>query len=89
MNFEKLIKNYFTLNEDEKDALLTEMVIIYFDENRSQGFSTLEIILGIDTMIENAIKDEKYELSQAFLDIKMAIKKVIEEWDVTANEEKK
>lgn len=89
MNDDELLKKYFQLTEIEKDTLLTEIVQSYFNVNREMGYSTLEIIMGIDTMIDRAIEDENYELSQAFIDIKEAIKTVIIEWDVIAKEVKR
>lgn len=89
MNDDELLKKYFQLTEIEKDTLLTEIVQSYFNINREMGYSTLEIIMGIDTMIDRAIEDENYELSQAFIDIKEAIKTVIIEWDVIAKEVKR
>lgn len=89
MNQDVLLKKYFQLTKDEKDILLTDIVKTYFQVNLELGYSTLEIIMGIDAMIERSTEDENYELSQAFIDIKEAIKTVILEWDVIANEEKK
>jgi DNA-binding PadR family transcriptional regulator len=83
------LKKYFQLDEDEKEELLTQLVKDYFAINRLLGKETYEIIMGIDSVIDKATQDEMYELSQAFVDIKEAFKKVIEEWDVTVKEEKK
>jgi hypothetical protein len=89
MTQDDLLKKYFQLDKDEKEELLIQLVKDYFAINRLLGKETYEIIIGIDSVIDKATQDEMYELSQAFVDIKEAFKKVIEEWDVTVKEEKK
>jgi len=81
MDSEDLIKQYFKLNADEKDVLLGEIVRRYFDLNLNRGFSIEQICNAIDGIIEQANKDENYEWSQAFLDIKLEIIKVIEKYN--------
>jgi hypothetical protein len=89
MTQDDLLKKYFQLDKDEKEELLIQLVKDYFAINKLLGKETYEIIIGIDSVIDKATQDEMYELSQAFVDIKEAFKKVIEEWDVTVKEEKK
>jgi len=81
MDSEDLIKQYFKLNADEKDVLLGQIVRRYFDLNLNRGFSIEQICNAIDGIIEQANKDENYEWSQAFLDIKLEIIKVIEKYN--------
>jgi len=89
MHTEELIKKYFELTDDEKDELLSDIVLNYFQINRALGHSNSEIIKGIDSIIEKANENEFYEMSQAFLDIKKQIEITLKEWDVTANEKNK
>jgi len=78
MTPQQLIKDYFKLNEEDKNLVLVDLIGNYFDINLAKGLTVEEIVLGIDFVIERTNEDENYELSQAFLDIKNEIKKLID-----------
>lgn len=82
MNVDELINNYFNLSVEEKEQLLCVLVKKYFTDNLEVGYSVLEIINGVDDVIENSIKQEDYEMSQAFKDIKDAMKVAIKEMNI-------
>lgn len=74
-----LLNNYFSLTQEEKDDLLCEVVKDYFKTNIESGLSIIEIIDGVDVIIQRSIESEDYELAQAFQDIKVALNFVINE----------
>ena len=82
MNVDELINNYFNFSVEEKEQLLCVLVKKYFTDNLEVGYSVLEIINGVDDVIENSIKQEDYEMSQAFKDIKDAMKVAIKEMNI-------
>jgi hypothetical protein len=82
MNVDELINNYFNLSVEEKEQLLCVLVKKYFTDNLEIGYSVLEIINGVDDVIENSIRQEDYEMSQAFKDIKDAMKVAIKEMNI-------
>ena len=82
MNVDELINNYFNLSVEEKEQLLCVLVKKYFTDNLEVGYSVLEIINGVDDVIENSIRQEDYEMSQAFKDIKDAMKVAIKEMNI-------
>jgi hypothetical protein len=79
MNVDGLIDNYFNLTDKEKETLLCVLVKNYFKQNLEVGYSVIEIINGVDNVIENSIEREDYEMGQAFKDIKDAMSIVIKE----------
>ncbi len=74
-----LLNDYFKLNSEQKEELLCEIVIDYFKVNIEQGLSVIEIIDGVDYIIQRSIDNEDYEVAEAFKDIKVAINFVINE----------
>ena len=82
MNVDELINNYFNLSVEEKEQLLCVLVKKYFTDNLEIGYSVLEIINGVDDVIENSIRQEDYEMSQAFKDIKDAMKIAVKEMNI-------
>jgi hypothetical protein len=79
MNVDELINNYFKLSVDEKEELLCVLIKDYFKRNLAQGFTVVEIINGVDEIIDYSVSREDYEMSQAFKDIKEAMKIAIKE----------
>ena len=79
MNIDEMINNYFNLPEKEKEQLLCELLKKYFKENLEVGYSVLEIVNGVDDVINYSIEQEDYEMSQAFKDIKDAMKIAVKE----------
>lgn len=82
MNVDELINNYFNLSVDEKEELLCVLIKDYFKRNIEQGFSVVDIINGVDEVITYSINREDYEFTQAFVDIKQAMKIAIKEMNL-------
>jgi len=74
-----LIKNYFNLDEEDKQYVLCELTKTYMDTNKDKGFSLTELVYGLDCVIERANDEEYYELSQAFVDIKQALDFIVKD----------
>ncbi len=79
MNVDELLNNYFSLSEDDKEELCCVLIQDYFRRNILNGYSVIEIIKGIDEVIEMSILRDDFEVSQAFTDIKEAMKIVVKE----------
>ena len=74
-----LLNDYFKLTVEQKDDLLSEIIIDYFKINIENGLSLVEIVEGVDLMIQRGIENEDYEVAQAFEDIKVALNFVMNE----------
>jgi hypothetical protein len=74
-----LLNDYFKLTVEQKDDLLSEIIIDYFKINIENGLSLIEIVEGVDLMIQRGIENEDYEVAQAFEDIKVALNFVMNE----------
>jgi len=74
-----LLNDYFKLTVEQKDDLLSEIIIDYFKINMENGLSLIEIVEGVDLMIQRGIENEDYEVAQAFEDIKVALNFVMNE----------
>ena len=74
-----LLNDYFKLTVEQKDDLLSEIIIDYFKINIENGLSLIEIVEGVDLMIQRGIENEDYEVAQAFEDIKVALNLVMNE----------
>jgi hypothetical protein len=74
-----LLNDYFKLTVEQKDDLLSQIIIDYFKINMENGLSLIEIIEGVDLMIQRGIENEDYEVAQAFEDIKVALNFVMNE----------
>jgi hypothetical protein len=82
MNVDELINNYFKLSIEDKEDLLCVLIKDYFQRNLAHGFSVIEIIEGVDEIIEFSASKEDYEMSQAFKDIKEAMKIAVKELNI-------
>ena len=79
MDIKELLKGYFELTEVEKDDVLSKLAEIYFFQGIDLGMSPIQILDGFDPLIEDATDREDYEIAQAFVDIKEAIKIILDE----------
>ena len=79
MDIKELLKGYFELTEVEKDDVLSKLAEIYFFQGIDLGMSPIQILDGFDPLIQEATEIEDYEIAQAFLDIKEAIKIILDE----------
>ena len=77
MNIKEILKDYFNLTPLEKDSLLTDLSEHYFQEGISMGLSTQQIIACFQPLIDEAIKNDDFEVAQAFKDIKDAVEIVL------------
>jgi hypothetical protein len=82
MNVDELINNYFKLSIEEKEDLLCVLIRDYFRRNLDNGYTVVEIIQGVDDIINYASSREDYEMSQAFKDIKEAMAIAIKEMNL-------
>ena len=79
MNIKEILKDYFKLTPLEKDSLLADLSEHYFQEGIVMGLSTAEIVSCFQPLIDEAIKNDDFEVAQAFKDIKEAITIVLTE----------
>ena len=81
MDIKELLKGYFELTDDEKHEVLSKLAEIYFFQGIDLGMSPIQILDGFDPLIEEATEIEDYEIAQAFVDIKEAIKMILDRKD--------
>ena len=79
MDIKELLEGYFKLTAEEKDDVLSKLAEIYFFQGIDLGMSPIQILDGFDPLIEDATDREDYEIAQAFVDIKEAIKIILDE----------
>lgn len=82
MNVDELINNYFNLSVEQKEDLLCVLVKDYFQRNLEHGFTVVEIIQGVDEIINFASSRDDFEMSQAFKDIKDSMKIALKELNI-------
>ena len=79
MNIKEILQGYFNLTPLEKDDLLVQLSNHYFQEGISLGLSSVEIVNCFQPLIDEAVKNDDFEVAQAFKDIKDAIEIVLTE----------
>ena len=79
MNIKEILQGYFNLTPLQKDDLLVQLSNHYFQEGISLGLSSVEIIACFQPLIDEAVKNDDFEVAQAFKDIKDAIEIVLTE----------
>lgn len=79
MNIKEILQGYFNLTPLQKDDLLVKLSDYYFQEGISLGLSSAEIIACFQPLIDEAVKNDDFEVAQAFKDIKDAIEIVLKE----------
>jgi hypothetical protein len=79
MNIKEILQGYFNLTPLEKDDLLVQLSNHYFQEGRNMGMSSVEIVACFQPLIDEAVKNDDFEVAQAFKDIKDAIEIVLRE----------
>jgi len=79
MNIKDILADYFKLTPLQKDDLLNQLSEHYFREGIELGMSSVEILDCFQPLIDDAIKNDDFEVAQAFKDIKEAIKIVLKE----------
>ena len=77
MNIKEILQGYFNLTPLEKDDLLVKLSDYYFQEGIRLGMSSVEIISCFQPLIDEAVKNDDFEVAQAFKDIKDAIEIVL------------
>jgi len=79
MNIKEILQGYFNLTPLEKDDLLVKLSNYYFEEGRNMGMTSVEIVACFQPLIDEAVKNDDFEVAQAFKDIKDAIEIVLRE----------
>lgn len=79
MNIKEILQGYFNLTPLQKDDLLVQLSEYYFQEGRNMGLSSVEIMACFQPLIDEAVKNDDFEVAQAFKDIKDAIEIVLKE----------
>ena len=79
MNIKDILADYFKLNPLQKDDLLVQLSEHYFREGIEMGLSSMEILNCFQPLIDEAIKNDDFEVAQAFKDIREAIEIVLKE----------
>jgi hypothetical protein len=79
MNIKEILADYFKLTPLQKDDLLVQLSEHYFREGIDLGLSSVEILNCFQPLIDEAIKNDDFEVAQAFKDIRTAIEIVLEE----------
>ena len=77
MNIKDILADYFKLTPLQKDDLLVQLSEHYFREGIELGMSSVEILNCFQPLIDDAIKNDDFEVAQAFKDIKAAIEIVL------------
>lgn len=77
MNIKDILADYFKLNPLQKDDLLVQLSEHYFREGIELGLSSVEILNCFQPLIDEAIKNDDFEVAQAFKDIRSAIEIVL------------
>jgi len=81
MNIKEILANYFKLTPLQKDDLLVQLSKHYFNEGIELGLSSVEILNCFQPLIDEAIKNDDFEVAQAFKDIRDSIKIVLMDMD--------
>lgn len=79
MNIKEILADYFKLTPLQKDDLLVQLSEHYFREGIDLGLSAGEILNCFQPLIDEAVKNEDFEVAQAFMDIRNAIEIVLKE----------
>jgi hypothetical protein len=79
MNIKDILADYFKLTPLQKDDLLVQLSEHYFRQGIELGMSSVEILNCFQPLIDDAIKNDDFEVAQAFKDIKGAIEIVLKE----------
>jgi len=79
MNIKEILQGYFNLTPLEKDDLLVQLSNHYFQEGISLGLNSVEIINCFQPLIDEAVKNDDFEVAQAFKDIKDSIEMILRE----------
>ena len=77
MNIKEILADYFKLTPLQKDDLLVQLSEHYFREGMELGLSSVEILNCFQPLIDEAIKNDDFEVAQAFKDIRTAIEIVL------------
>ena len=77
MNIKDILADYFKLTPLQKDDLLVQLSEHYFRQGIELGMSSVEILNCFQPLIDEAIKNDDFEIAQAFKDIKGAIEIVL------------
>lgn len=77
MNIKDILADYFKLTPLQKDDLLVQLSEHYFRQGIELGMSSVEILNCFQPLIDEAIKNDDFEVAQAFKDIKAAIEIVL------------
>jgi hypothetical protein len=77
MNIKDILADYFKLTPLQKDDLLVQLSEHYFRQGIELGMSSVEILNCFQPLIDDAIKNDDFEVAQAFKDIKAAIEIVL------------
>jgi hypothetical protein len=79
MNIKEILADYFKLTPLQKDDLLVQLSEHYFREGIELGMSSVEILNCFQPLIDEAIKNDDFEVAQAFKDIRTSIEIVLTE----------
>ena len=79
MNIKEILQGYFSLTPLQKDDLLVQLSNHYFQEGIDLGMSAAEIVACFQPLIDEAVRNDDFEVAQAFKDIKDAIQVVLQE----------
>lgn len=79
MNIKDILADYFKLTPLQKDDLLVQLSEHYFRQGIELGMSSVEILNCFQPLIDDAVKNEDFEVAQAFKDIRIAIEIVLKE----------
>lgn len=78
MSVKNKIRNYFKLNNEQKDELLVEIINIYKEEIiQHRGMYSMKMLIDMD--IQRFTLSEDYEMVQALTDIKNEINQIEEQ----------
>jgi hypothetical protein len=79
MNIKEILADYFKLTPLQKDDLLVQLSEHYFREGIELGMSSVEILNCFQPLIDEAIKNDDFEVAQAFKDIRTSIEILLTE----------
>ena len=79
MNIKEILADYFKLTPLQKDDLLVQLSEHYFRQGIDLGMSSTEILNCFQPLIDEAVKNDDFEVAQAFKDIKDALEIVLKE----------
>ena len=78
MEIKERIRDYFKMNDEQKDEILVDILQIYMRIQREQYDYRVRIIDLIDNDIKVFERDEEFEVVQALVDIQKAYDSIIE-----------